>query len=263
MDIVLNSRGILPGTKLSGSIKLETPVENKEIAIIAKIIPFQVIRLLPVKEPSEVEKIHAEDWGYKFVGSSAIDNLIQDIEGKAALQTYQEFRDRRNRAEDLMLELVGDKPYLFYVRRKEQGQQLGEEKWDLTIATDIDDAELPNLLSERGKTLGLIAIVSQGQGLRVLSTRLLPLERGGADGFAVPFRLRLRSSYQYRIRVPQTAFARMATMPVKSELVPTEDQLQAWEAFLNIEERLAQARQFCVPFVSLHGGFVDVSDIIC
>lgn len=42
LDIVLNSKGIPPGTKLSGSIKLETPVGNKEIAIIAKIISSQV-----------------------------------------------------------------------------------------------------------------------------------------------------------------------------------------------------------------------------
>ena len=36
--------------------------------------------------------------------------------------------------------------------------------------------------------------------------------------------------------------------------MPTEDQLQAWEAFLNIEERIAKARQFCVPFVSHNYG---------
>lgn len=256
LDVVLNSIGIPPGTKLSGSITLETPVANRAIAVSATIIASQVTTLPSVlKEPPEIEETPAQDWGYKFVGS-AIDNFIRDIEGRAALQTDREFRDRRNHAEDLMFELVGEKPCLFYVRRKGQGQEPGEEKWDLTIATDIDDAELPTLLSERGKTLGLLAVVSQGGhgGLRLESARLLPLERGRADGFAVPFCLRLRSNYQYRNGVPRTAFARMATMLVPSDIVPTEDQLQAWEAFLNVEERLAQARQFCVPFVSHNYG---------
>ncbi len=38
-------------------------------------------------------------------------------------------------------------------------------------------------------------------------------------------------------------------MPVRSDYVPTEDQLQAWKAFLEVERRIAEARQFCVAFV--------------
>lgn len=38
-------------------------------------------------------------------------------------------------------------------------------------------------------------------------------------------------------------------MPVRSNYVPTEDQLQAWKAFLEVERRIAEARQFCVAFV--------------
>lgn len=41
----------------------------------------------------------------------------------------------------------------------------------------------------------------------------------------------------------------MATIPVRSNYVPTEEQLQAWKAFLEVERRLAEARQFCVPLV--------------
>ncbi|MEH2114684.1 translation initiation factor IF-2 N-terminal domain-containing protein [Nostoc sp.] len=36
--------------------------------------------------------------------------------------------------------------------------------------------------------------------------------------------------------------------------LPTEDNLRIWQVFLQIEEKIAQARQFCVPFFS-HNGF--------
>ncbi|MBD2235385.1 DNA helicase [Aulosira sp. FACHB-113] len=142
------------------------------------------------------------------------------------------------------------------MRRKEQGQQADEEKWELTIATDLDNVELPAILRECSKTLGLVAIVSQGGygGLKVLSARLLPFNRGQADSFAVPFRLRLRSSHRYHIGVPSSAWARIVTMPLLSDSKPTEEQLQAWKVFENIEERLAKTRQFCVPFVNHNYG---------
>lgn len=46
----------------------------------------------------------------------------------------------------------------------------------------------------------------------------------------------------------------MATIPVCGDHIPTEDQLQAWQAFLQIEENIAKARQFCVPYVSHNYG---------
>ncbi len=209
---------------------------------------------LPTKA-GKIDEINAEDWGYKFFGRS-IDNFIRDIEGEAALIANLDFRDRRAHAEDLMFNLVGLDPCLFYVRRKEQGQQPDEEKWELTIATDLDNVELPPILRERSKTLGLVAIVSQGGygGLKVLSARLLPVNRGQADSFAVPCRLSLRSSHRYHIGVPSSAWARIVTMPLLSDSKPTEEQLQAWKVFENIEERLAKTRQFCVPFVNHNYG---------
>lgn len=35
----------------------------------------------------------------------------------------------------------------------------------------------------------------------------------------------------------------------KGNYVPTEDQLQTWKAFLEVERRIAEARQFCVPLL--------------
>lgn len=100
----------------------------------------------------------SENWGYKFVGS-AVDKFIRDVDGQAVLEAYPDFSDRRNRAEDLMFDLVGEEPCLFYVRRKGAGREPKEEIWELTIATDRDDFQLPARLEKLGKTLGFRAAV--------------------------------------------------------------------------------------------------------
>ncbi|NJK56588.1 MAG: AAA family ATPase, partial [Pleurocapsa sp. SU_5_0] len=38
------------------------------------------------------------------------------------------------------------------------------------------------------------------------------------------------------------------------DCIPTEKQLEAWKAFLKVEERIAKEKQFCVPFVSHNYG---------
>ena len=196
-----------------------------------------------------------EDWGYKFTGR-AIDSFIRDLEGEAALENYPEFRDRRNRAEQLMFDLFGQTPYLFYVRRIEQGHNSGEQKWELTLATDLDDLRLPRQLEERGSTLKLVAIINNDGygGLRIIYARLRHKREGTKDSFAKSFYLRLRSNHQYRIGVPLQAIERMADMPFKQDCIPTEQQLEAWKAFTKVEERIAKEKQFCVPFVSHNYG---------
>lgn len=62
----------------------------------------------------------SENWGYQFV-RSAVDRFIRDVDGQAAYEAYPDFSDRRNRAEDLMFDLMGESTCLFYVRRKGAG----------------------------------------------------------------------------------------------------------------------------------------------
>ncbi|MEY2832023.1 MAG: hypothetical protein RLZZ574_1281, partial [Cyanobacteriota bacterium] len=195
------------------------------------------------------------DWGYKFTGG-AIDNFIRQIEGEAALETYLEFCDRLNYAENLMFELFSQTPHLFYLTRQGKGKEPGEQIWRLTIATDSDGLKLPDRLEKRGLTLGLIAAVNSNGygGLKILSTRLLPKHKGKQDAFSAPFYLRLRSNFKYGIGVPPQAIERMAEMPEKKDCIPTEQQLKAWKAFAEVEERIAKEKQFCVPFVSHNYG---------
>jgi DNA polymerase III delta prime subunit len=259
LELVLNSEDVPAGTNLAGSILLETPDGRREIAVAAKIkntspLEGKGSNMSPVT--AKEEGLGSEEWGYRFLNKTACDNLIRDIEGQAALKSYVEFTARRNRAEDIMLEILGDDPILFYVRRKGQGQEPGEEKWELTIATDRQGVKLPAVLEEREKTLSLLAIVSSDRNddLRLLSARFVPQDRGQTDGFSVLSRIRLRPSYKSAMGVPRSALTRMAKVPVCGDYVPTQEQLQAWTAFVEIERRIAEARQFCVPFLSHNYG---------
>ncbi|BAY75782.1 translation initiation factor IF-2 domain-containing protein [Nostoc linckia NIES-25] len=201
-------------------------------------------------------KTDSEKWGYVFLGSSAINSLISNFESQVALESYREPWQRQERANELIFDLLGQEPCLVYVRRKGAGQQPGEEIWDLTIATDSNDFQLPARLEKLGKTLGFRAVVEQDGrgGLKILSALLLELSQGNADGYAVPYCLRLLPNHQYHINIPPTALAQMAAMPVCGDHLPTEDNLRIWEVFLQIEEKIAKKRQFCVPFLS-HNGF--------
>ncbi len=155
-----------------------------------------------------------------------------------------------------MFECVGRKPCLFYIRRQGFGKETGEEIWDLTIATDQNHLQLPTRLEKLGKTLGFKAAVRQGDasGLKILSIYLLPPSRGNVDGYAVPFQLSLIPQHQHRLGIPPKVMAKILTMPVCGQYVPTEEQLKAWKAFLKVEERIAKARQFCVSFLIQNHG---------
>ncbi|QLE44156.1 DNA helicase [Nostoc sp. C052] len=205
---------------------------------------------------SSKTKTNSEDWSYMFI-ASAIESFIRHLEGETALKSYPEFRERRDRANELMSECVGKKPSLFYVRRKGAGKEAREEIWDLTIATDSDDFPLPARLEKLRKTLGFRAAVPKDGrgGLKILSAQLLQPSRGHADSYAIPCRLRLLPNHQHHLDIPPTTLKRIATAPVCGENVPTEDQLKAWKAFLQIEEKIAKARQFCVRYVSHNYNF--------
>ncbi|WP_306557853.1 translation initiation factor IF-2 N-terminal domain-containing protein [Nostoc sp. 'Peltigera malacea cyanobiont' DB3992] len=150
-------------------------------------------------------KTDSEKWGYVFLGSSAINSLISNFESQVVLESYREPWQRQERANELIFDLLGQEPRLVYVRRKGAGQNPEEEIWDLTIATDHDDFQLPARLDKLGKTLGFIAVVQQNGrgGLKVLSAKLLELSQGNADGYTVPYCLRLlrRKSWNTRTAI--------------------------------------------------------------
>ncbi len=267
LEIILNSTGIPPGTNLSGFIFLEAGGEKREIEITAKIVapkamlhPQGFANALPAAESDTDSKqklaaIPCQDWGYKFVGKT-VESFIRHLGNESDFKKDAEFWQKRERAEALMSELLGSEGQIFYVRRQKPGKEADEEIWELTLATDGDDDRWPAKLRQRDKTLSLtVAVSSDGYGgLRIISARLLLPHRGQPDGFTVRFRLRLMPEQQYRRGIPKLALKRMARAEFASDRLPTEEQLQGWTTFVEIERLQAEKRQFCVPFASHNYG---------
>jgi DNA polymerase III delta prime subunit len=192
----------------------------------------------------------AEDWGYKFSGDRTISKFIGQVEGDAALAKYCDW-ESRDRAEVLMSEIAGKFPSLFYVRRQKVNERFSEEEiWELLIATDRDDFKLPELLQKADRTLRLLATVRTEDGiggLKLLDAGLVALPRGRKDGYSLPIQLRLLP--KSRSPIAAKSIARVQQMPFWDDRhIPTTEQLKVWHTFLNVEQRIAEARQFCVPF---------------
>jgi uncharacterized protein (UPF0147 family) len=191
-----------------------------------------------------------EDWGYKFSGDRTINKLIRDLEGEAALTKYCDW-ECRERAEILMSEIAGKSHNFFYLRRQKVNDRFAEEEiWELIVATDRDDFELPQLLQKSDRTLRLLATVRIEDGiggLKLLDASLVPIPRGRKDGYVLPVKVRLLANN--RSPIPRKSIARIQKLPFWDDRhIPTNEQLKVWNAFLKVEERIAAARQFCVPF---------------
>lgn len=201
---------------------------------------------------NSIKKHNSETWGYTLINST-IDNLISNFEGKETIKQYPNFRERKEHAHELIFECIGKQPCLFYIRRQGSGKETGEEIWDLTIATDKSEFKLPKRLKELKKTLGFRAAVKKNGtgGLKIISISLLQPARGKIDAYVLPLNLQLVPSHYYPLDISPQILKQIAKMPICGNHVPSEEQLQAWKAFLKIEERLAKARQFCVKFVNL------------
>ncbi len=191
------------------------------------------------------------NWGYKYI-NAASDRFIGHIEGPDALNAYPEFRDRHIRADELISELLGSEPCLFYIRRQGEARNPEHEILELTIATDRDDFPMPAKLQERQKTLQFWASVhKEGTGyLGLKNINFVDPEKGQIDAFSSAWLIRLLPDVVQDIGIPQEAFAQIATMPVCGPHVPTTEQIRVWEQYLDIERRIANKRQFCVPFVN-------------
>ncbi|TAE01441.1 MAG: DNA helicase, partial [Oscillatoriales cyanobacterium] len=191
-----------------------------------------------------------EDWGYKFTGNRAINKFIRDVEGEAALAKYCDW-ECKERAEILMSEIAGKSHNIFYLRRQQVNQRFSEEEiWELIVATDRDDFEFPELLQKTDRTLRLLATVRCEDGiggLKLLDAGLVNQLRGKKDGYVLPQKLRLLGNS--KAGVPRKSIARVQQLPFwEDRHIPTEEQLKVWHSFLKVEKRIAEARQFCVPF---------------
>ena len=90
--------------------------------------------------------------------------------------------------------------------------------------------------------------------MKLLDAGLVAVPRGRKDGYVLPVQLRLiAKSRSVAGRkpspIPVKSIARVQQMPFWDDRhIPTTEQLKVWHTFLNVEKRIAEARQFCVPF---------------
>jgi hypothetical protein len=183
-----------------------------------------------------------EEWRYKFINTKTASRFLTDIEGNVRSETgiYQ-------RANSLLETIAGQTAQLFYVKRLKAGKEPKEEIWELILA-DTPESPLPPILKLKNKTLSLRFIVKdRGEyTLSITSIRLLPVLEYQPN-FTFPCYIKLVNS-QYSRGIPFATWQKITTnLPLPA--IPTEEQLQAWEAFLEIEERIAISKQFFVPFV--------------
>ena len=273
IKIEVNTENTIPGTVLSTPIELRSDNEKREIFLIVKISHSPVDNLIITDKRIEthlpLNRIESQDWGYKLKGK-AIDQLISIIEGRDTLSLDLDFQERRNQAENILFETFAQQYSLFYIRRLKSGQNQGEEIWDLTLATDRTDIELPIFFREHNQTLGIRAVVFKDNNnfLEILSFILLPKYRGQLDGFATPFCLRFLSTYRHRIGIPQSAVTKIQSIPIIEEKLPTDTQINTWKKYLELEENIAQNGQFCIRYINHNYGqatrnitfHVDIND---
>ena len=86
-----------------------------------------------------------------------------------------------------------------------------------------------------GKTLSIRGVVSENgnNGLQILSTRLLELEYGRINSFALPRYIRLELDVENNnIGIPSQALAQIREQPFYSNFVPTDTQIRLWKNYL-------------------------------
>lgn len=103
---------------------------------------------------------------------------------------------------------------------------------------------------QKNKTIVFRGVLENGNDrtLKLISVNLLIPEKGRMDDFSLPLSIKLLPNYQYRCHIPDGAIASIQQLPFCENFIPTEEQLEAWKIFVDIEERMARERQFCVAF---------------
>ncbi|MGK7921697.1 MAG: AAA domain-containing protein, partial [Trichodesmium sp.] len=248
LAVVLNTGDIPPGTNLSGLIFLLASDSKREIKISAKIVSSLPQTLVSggERKVATVKRLNAQDWGYRF-SRNAAEKLLRSQLGETALKKYPEFFQQRKKAEQLMSELLGENSYIYYVRRQTRGRETGEEIWELTLATDWEDD-----VEQTWKFRAAIN-VDGDRVLQLLSVHSFS-QTATEDGFSIPFRIRLLPQHQYQRGVPLAAVRSLGKRSFVKDGAFTEEQLPAWKTFVEIEQRLAEKRQFCVAFLNHNYG---------
>lgn len=247
LRVIVRGADAVPGSRMASEIILHgNNGEQQSIKVTAAFVsPVPIVRGDEENDEEDAECFEEVEWGATFERQAAQRFLSKF--GRADAQ-YGDFRDE---AVEFLQEIGEYGACLYYLRKRGEGKKYGQEKWELTIATDNSAFPLPPLLAEKNCTLKLAGVVDAGgkdSGLFVLDAAAVDVRRGYRDGFALPLPICFDSYYTSRSTLPDELLEAIRELPDCSECLPTADQLAIWESHVKIERAIAKARQFCVPY---------------
>lgn len=253
LTLQVNSAEMVAGTILSEKVIFSAINGQKySVSLVGKIVTIESNRDKVIDnlsgDSSKTQSIIAQNWGSKLSGK-VIDNLIRYFGNSGDVQ-YLSFQEKRSLAEGIITDIFGQNYHTFYIHRQKKGDNYQEEIWDLTLATDRESDNIPPVLIPKNKTIVFRGVLENGndRALKLISINLLIPEKGRRDDFSLPVSIKLLPNYQHRCHIPESAIASIQKLPFCENFIPTEEQLDAWKIFVDIEERMARERQFCVAF---------------
>lgn len=244
LRVTVDGSAAIAGTKMHADVLLKAiDGQSWNISVVAEYIASRPV------EPTKVEVQNTEiaqvAWGVTFVRGAA-----QRFMSKIGIETDQN-GDYRNDAVRYLCELNGNVDCLYYLRKRGSGDKSGQLKWELTIATDNSDYLLPKLLLEQNVTLKLSGVVDDDgydSGMLVLDASFIDARRGCRDAFALPLHIKFEPYYLTKATLPDEIVDAIDEIPDCKDYLPTADQLTIWDSYVAVERRIAEARQFCVPY---------------
>jgi hypothetical protein len=243
---------MLPGSLLMAAVELvpRGTSEMKRFHVQAEVAAAHQWVAAEGSPRPPVEHTASETWQFLLTRAAA-EQLVGLLRDGGSEPTDAGFtQDTRHEAQGLFLSLFGHREHTWHVRRRE-AKQASEEFWQLSLAWDAPGQDVPAILKAKGRTLCLFAALrADGVGaLSFVSASLRSTSEGHADGYSHPVAVRwLPQAYGERGQISPAVLEAIRALPHLGSVRPTDEQRRMWEAFLTAEERIAQQRQFCVPF---------------
>lgn len=244
LKITINGSAALAGNRMLAAFSFMTNNgESRSVSVTAEYVapPASV----PQNTKVVHEQIHTTTWGVIFEKRAA-----QQFMRLAGIAT-DNFGDYRNDAAEYLQYINDGSTCLCYLRRRGSGKKYGQQKWELTFAADNSRHPLPKSIADKNLTLKITGVVD-GEGynssLFILDASFVDLRRGVADAFALALNIKFEPYFLRRTCLPDQVVSLISDLPDCSDHLPTADQLAIWDCYVAIERKLAEARQFCVPY---------------
>nr|BBH85387.1 hypothetical protein KTC_01380 [Thermosporothrix sp. COM3] len=255
LSLSFETHGKPPGTILNGAIRLQGETETKTIPISGQIqppLPTPVPMPLAAEPPT-----HHMEWLYQLWDEAARDILRllgSDSEKELVHQWKQNQRTPELRTrihtlgEKMLVRLVGQKAYKWYVRRTQESKQAEHEAWELTLATDSDD--FPEALGKRTLRLFVNVVGTTKHRLQIRKITLPREEEGVQNHASLPALVQLVPSLPDYRGIDTAFLARLRALPIRERPELDVNQLQGWEALLNFQKELIKKRHYSVAYTS-------------